>query len=270
MNPEEFCKALKSDKRMYGTLVVSTSPFWPKVIGDCGLDFIFIDTEHIAISRETLSWMCRTYNAMGLPTLVRITDPDPDRATVALDDGAAAVVAPYIERVDQVQALKGATKLRPLKGKKLERALQGEPIEPELESYINTNNRGNGLVVNIESTDAMENLDNLLSVQGVDAVLIGPHDLSCSLGVPEKYDHPDFLNAVELIIGNARSKGLGAGIHFWGSNKEHKRLLDMGANFLVHKADVILFRTGLRKELVEIRELMGDSLNDLENNETAI
>ena len=55
MNPEEFCKALKSDKRMYGTLVVSTSPFWPKVIGDCGLDFIFIDTEHIAISRETLS-----------------------------------------------------------------------------------------------------------------------------------------------------------------------------------------------------------------------
>ena len=65
---------------------------------------------------------------MGLPTLVRITDPDPDRATVALDDGAAAVVAPYIERVDQVQALKGATKLRPLKGKKLERALQGNPL----------------------------------------------------------------------------------------------------------------------------------------------
>ena len=93
---------------------------------------------------------------------------------------------------DQVQALKGATKLRPLKGKKLERALQGKPIESELESYIKTNNRGNGLVINIESTDAMENLDDLLSVQGVDAVLIGPHDLSCSLGVPEKYDHPDF------------------------------------------------------------------------------
>ena len=106
MNPEEFCKALRSEQRMYGTLVVSTSPFWPKIIGDCGLDFIFIDTEHIAISRETLSWMCRTYNAMGLPTLVRITDPDPDRATVALDDGAAAIVAPYIEKVDQVKALK--------------------------------------------------------------------------------------------------------------------------------------------------------------------
>ncbi len=270
MNSEEFCIALSSNRRMYGTLVVSTSPFWPKVIGDCGLDFIFIDTEHIAISRETLSWMCRTYKAMGLPTLVRITEPDPDRATVALDDGASAIVAPYIEEVSQVEALKGATKLRPLKGKKLRRALEGNDIEPELEDYIKTNNRGNGLVINIESTDAMKNLDDLLSVQGIDAVLIGPHDLSCSLGIPEKYDHPDFLNAVESIIVNARSKGIGAGIHFWGSNQEHKRLLDMGATFLVHKADVIFFKTGLRKELVELRELMGDSMSDLEDNETAI
>ncbi|OUU86382.1 MAG: aldolase [Verrucomicrobiaceae bacterium TMED76] len=270
MNPEEFCKALRSEQRMYGTLVVSTSPFWPKIIGDCGLDFIFIDTEHIAISRETLSWMCRTYNAMGLPTLVRITDPDPDRATVALDDGAAAIVAPYIEKVDQVKALKGATKLRPLKGKKLERVLNGETIEPELEDYINNHNAGNGLVINIESTDAMENLDDLLEVDGTDAVLIGPHDLSCSLGVPEKYDHPDFLKSVESIFTKVRSKGIGAGIHFWGSNDEHKRLLDMGANFLVHKADAILFRTGLRKELVELRELMGDSTNNSEGTETAI
>ena len=46
MNPEEFCKALRSEQRMYGTLVVSTSPFWPKIIGDCGLDFIFIDGWH--------------------------------------------------------------------------------------------------------------------------------------------------------------------------------------------------------------------------------
>ena len=78
--------------------------------------------------------------------------------------------------MDQVKALKGATKLRPLKGKKLERALNGETIEPELEDYINNHNAGNGLVINIESTDAMENLDNRLEVGGIDAVVIGPHD----------------------------------------------------------------------------------------------
>ena len=132
MTPENFRTALRSEERIYGTLVVSTSPFWPKIIGDCGLDFVFIDTEHIAISRETLSWMCRTYSAMGIPPLVRITDPDPDRATVALDDGAVAIVAPYIETPEQVQALRGATKFRPPKGKKLDRCLKGEKLDEEL------------------------------------------------------------------------------------------------------------------------------------------
>ena len=72
---------LKEGDLVLGTLIVSTSPFWPKILKDCSLDFIFIDTEHIAISRETLSWMCRTYSAMGLPPLVRMKSPDQYIAT---------------------------------------------------------------------------------------------------------------------------------------------------------------------------------------------
>ena len=259
MTPEEFNQALRGEKRIYGTLLVSGSPFWPKVIGDCGLDFVFIDTEHIAFNRETLSWMCRTYTAMGLPPLVRITDPDPDKATVALDDGAAAVVAPYIETPEQVRALRGATKLRPLKGEKLQATLDGKPLEPALGNYIAANTACNSMLINIESVPAMQRLDQLLDVEGTDAVLIGPHDLSCSLGVAEQYDHPDFLAACEKIITTARARGIGAGIHFWGSIDEHARFLDMGANMLIHKADIILFRTHLKAELSQIREKMGDT-----------
>ena len=270
MTSENFRTALRSEERIYGTLVVSTSSFWPKIIGDCGLDFVFIDTEHIAISRETLSWMCRTYSAMGIPPLVRITDPDPDRATVALDDGAVAIVAPYIETPEQVQALRGATKFRPLKGKKLDQCLKGEKLDEELENYIAKNTANNALVINIESVEAMNRMDELMGVDGVDAVLIGPHDLSCSIGLPEKYDHPEFLKATEKIITKARSHGIGAGLHFWGTNDEHVRFLDMGANFLIHKADAIYFRTGLKKEISEIRERMGDSIQGSNEGETAI
>ena len=259
MTPEEFNQALRGDGRIYGTLLVSGSPFWPKVIGDCGLDFVFIDTEHIAFNRETLSWMCRTYTALGLPPLVRITDPDPDKATVALDDGAAAIVAPYIETPEQVRALRGATKLRPLKGDKLQSTLTGEALQPALADYICANTAGNSMLINIESVPAMQRLDELLDVEGTDAVLIGPHDLSCSLGLPEQYDHPDFLAACERIITTARARGIGAGIHFWGSIDEHARFLEMGANILIHKADIILFRTHLKAELSQIRERMGDA-----------
>lgn len=259
MTAQEFNHALKGEDRIYGTLLVSNSSFWPKVIGDCGLDFVFIDTEHIAINRETLSWMCRTYTALGLPPLVRITDPDPDKATMALDDGAAGIVAPYVEEVEQASRLVGATKYRPLKGRSLTRALAGESLSPELASYIKTNCAGNSLVINIESVPAMENLDSILEVPGVDAVLIGPHDLSTSLGVPEHYGDPTFLKAVETIFIKARTAGIGAGIHFWGSHDEHVRLLNMGANLFIHKADIILFRQHLKSELSAIREAVGDT-----------
>ena len=123
MTPRELKNALHDGGPVLGTLIVSPSPFWPKIIGDCGLDFVFIDTEHIALDRSQVSWMCRTYAAMGLPPLVRTGSPSPYEATMVLDDGAAGVVAPYIEEVDQVKKLRGASKLRPLKGKRLEEAL---------------------------------------------------------------------------------------------------------------------------------------------------
>ena len=65
MTPVELKEALHNGGPVFGTLIVSPSPFWPKVLGDSGLDFVFIDTEHIALDRSQVSWMCRTYKAMA-------------------------------------------------------------------------------------------------------------------------------------------------------------------------------------------------------------
>jgi len=88
------------------------------------------------------------------------------------------------------------------------------------------------LIVNIESVPAMEALDEILAVPGLDAVLIGPHDLSCNLGLPERYEHPDFLNACETIFRKARAAGLGGGIHFWGGVEQQAHFLKLGANMI--------------------------------------
>ena len=134
----ELKQKLKEGDLVLGTLIVSTSPFWPKILKDCSLDFIFIDTEHIAISRETLSWMCRTYSAMGLPPLVRMKSPDKYIATEFLDDGAAGIISPYTETVTQVKELVGATKKRPLKGGRLNQLMAGNKnLAESLDDYIN-------------------------------------------------------------------------------------------------------------------------------------
>lgn len=256
MTSLELSLALRRGRKVFGTQIVSPSPRWPEMIQKCGLDFVFLDTEHIALDRHQLSWMCQTYAALGLPPIVRITSPSPYEACVALDGGAAGILAPYIESVEQVQALRGAVKLRPLKGQRLAERLKGEPLEPVLESYIRERNQ-RALIINIESRPAIENLDNILSVPDIDAVLIGPHDLSCSLGIPEQYDRPEFLAACETIFRKARAAGIGAGIHFSGSAGELARFIQLGANLLIHSADITLFQKYLRRELDDVKKLIG-------------
>lgn len=257
MNGAELARALRGDAPVFGTLLVSPSPRWPDVMRGSGLDFVFIDTEHIALDRAPLSWMCQTYAALGLAPLVRIPAPDPFQATMALDGGAAGVIAPYVESPEQVRALRGAVKLRPIKGRKLDRLIAGERAEPELERAIEAGAAERLLIVNIESGPAVEALDVILAEPGLDGVLIGPHDLSCSLGVPERYDAPEFLAACGKVFRDARGRGLGAGIHFWGTPEESARFLELGANFVIHSADISLFQKHLRLELAALRRLAG-------------
>jgi len=259
MTAPELLKALRAGKRAYGSLIVSDSPRWPAAVAKIGLDFVFIDTEHIALDRSVLSWMCQTYAGLGLAPIVRIPAPDPYQACMALDGGAAGVVAPYVETVEQVKALCGAVKLRPIKGRRLQRALEGtEQLEPGLSEYQRSNNSDNLLVINIESRPAIENLDALLSVEGVDVALIGPHDLSCSLGIPEAYEDPRFEEAVLSIIRKARSHDVAAGLHSWMGLQRELAWARAGLNFLIHSADIIAMREALGDELAELRRQLGD------------
>ena len=100
----------------------------------------------------------------------------------------------------------------------------------------------------------MDALDKILDVEGIDAVLIGPHDLTTSLGIPEQYQHPAFLKAAETIFKKARNRKIGAGIHAWFSIKEQRRFVEMGANLLIHKADAIFFQQGITAEVNEPRK----------------
>lgn len=257
MNSIQLRQQLRAGKTVFGTLIVSPSPRWPEAVRGCGLDFVFIDTEHIALDRAQLGWMCQTYSALGLPPLVRIPSPDPYAATMVLDGGAAGVVAPYVETTEQVQALRGAVKLKPIKGQRLRQMMEGATIEPELGAYLENGARERLLIVNIESRPAVKALDEILAVPGLDAVLIGPHDLSCNLGVPERYDHPDFLGACETIFLKARAASVGAGIHFWGEIEQQAHLLKLGANLLIHSADITLFKKHLAADLQAIRQAAG-------------
>ena len=261
MNGLQFRESLARRDPLFGTLVVSPSPAWIPAVDGLGLDYVFIDTEHIPIDRATLSWMCRAYEGVGLAPLVRIPSPDPYEASMVLDGGAAAVLAPYVETVEQVRQLVGAVKHKPVKGRMLGAMLAGDDDCAEQLAYAEASNAGRSLLINIESVPAMERLDELLSVEGLDGVVIGPHDLSVSLGVPEQWRHARFVQAVETILGAARDRGLSAGIHmiYDESLDQYEKWRDAGANIILHLADLLAFRFCMRKEISTIRQTMGST-----------
>jgi 4-hydroxy-2-oxoheptanedioate aldolase len=271
MTGNEMRNKLHNGEHVYGTMIISESPRWPGIVSSAGLDFVFIDTEHIALDRQKVSWMCQLYAALGIVPVVRIPSPDPYIASMMYDGGAQGVIAPYVETPEQARQLVGAAKYRPLKGGRLTDALSGAtPLEPELKDYLDKRNENNIAIVNIESIPAIEALDDILAVEGLDAVLIGPHDLSCNLGIPEQYFDDKYISAVEEIIIKARKKGIGAGIHMvYPNSREYEiKWAKMAVNLVVHSIDMVLFRNTIHKDIEDIKAAVegkadGDKLEDI-------
>ena len=255
MNQNSLAGKISTGKTVYGTCISSAAPLWGKAARIAGLDFVFLDTEHIPLERMEVAVLCQLYSAMGIAPIVRIPSPDPFRACQMLDVGATGVVAPYIETVEQVQEMVGAIKFRPLKGKRLQKALQNPlTLEEELKQYLENYNRDKLCIINIESIPAVENLDNLLKVPGLDGVFIGPHDLSVNMGLPEMYDHPDFEREVEIIIRKCRENNIAVGIHFSESPNRQVKWLKAGANIVVHSSDIAIFSQKLASDVTYIRK----------------
>jgi 4-hydroxy-2-oxoheptanedioate aldolase len=256
-------KKLQEGKRIYGTAFTSTGPSWPLSLQKAGLDFAFIDNEHISMNRADLAKLCQVIKSYGVSPIVRIPSPDHYLASQAIDAGALGVVAPYLESVQQIRELVGAVKYKPLKGELLARVLKGEEkLNEKTQAYVAKANAAHMAIANIESVPAMNKLDELLSVPGLDGVFIGPHDLSVSLGHPEEYDHPEFEAAVKKIIKTARSKGLAVGIHFSFEPERQIKWVKEGANIIVHSFDIALFTQRLIHDMNIIKEGVGDRASD--------
>lgn len=167
MDGDQLIRKLANGGRIYGTAVVSASPHWLRTLQDVGLDFVFIDTEHMALDRQQVMTMCQWYAGIDVVSVVHILARDQSLASLALDAGAMGILVPYVEHVDEVKSMVGAVKFRPLKGEKLKSLLSGtEKLDPALDDYLQDYNGHRFLWINIESVNAVDKLPALLDVEG--------------------------------------------------------------------------------------------------------
>ena len=255
MNGAELKATLRAGGRVYGTMIgIGRSPRWIPILAGVGLDYVIIDTEHNPRSRAELGDYLTLFNTTDVVPIVRIPIPASHHVTMARDAGAQGVLAPYCETVEQVKEVVSAAKWRPLKGEAVRRVVDsGEHVSEATRVYLEERNKNSVAIIGIESVAAVNNLQPILEVPGIDGIFVGPNDLSISLGIPEQYDRPEYKSTVKHIINASEARGIPVLVHHQ-TPELSTYWMDQGSRFILHGTDRRALAEGFRTEFTRLRD----------------
>lgn len=246
MQSNSVRQALKAGKLQLGmNFGQLRSPEIPRLLAAAGFHWAFIDTEHGGFDLETVQDICRVAQLAGICPVVRVVDLQYGLVARALDSGAQGIIFPRMEDPGLLETALSWTKFPPV-------GVRGYGLQPSQTEYaglpfnevIEHANANTLTVLQIESRRAVEAREEILSVPGIDAVMIGPADLSISLGVPGDFQHPKMVEAMEAVRDTCERRGIAPGTHtrnialarFW--KERGMRFLGCGSDiaFLWEKA----------------------------------
>ena len=232
---------LQSGGVSLGSWMQIPHPSIAEIMGQSGYDWVAVDMEHGAISHHQLPDLFRALELGHTLPLARLAEGTVTACKQALDAGAGGVIVPMVESASQLVAVRDACRWPPAgtRGVGFSRAnLFGhhfETYQQEAQAPL--------LVAMIEHQRAVNNLDEILAVEGLDAILIGPYDLSASMGLTAQFEHPDFQEAMGQILEKATLSKVPAGVHVvQPSQSELEQRLTEGYRFLAYSIDAVMLR----------------------------
>ena len=216
-----------------------------ELMGDAGFDWIAIDLEHGSISLHQLPDLCRAIELGNTLPLVRLAQGGLSECKQALDAGAAGVIVPMVETADQLRRVAAACRWPPAgtRGVGFSRAnLFGRRFadyQHEAQTPL--------LVAMIEHVGTLEHLPEILAVEGLDAIFIGPYDLSASMGLTGRFDEPDFKAVTGRIRTLAAAASIACGVHVVAPSREELAARNNdGYRFVAHSIDAVFLSSSLR------------------------
>lgn len=233
-------RMLKEGKTVIGTMVSDVrSPSIAQMLATAGFDFFILDTEHGPFSIETVQDMALASRGAGINFFVRVpTRFGHHNLSRPLDAGAEGLLIPQVETIEEVRNIVRATRYYPLgkRGMALRRApneyAKGNPRE--LTQLVNNEVL---IILQIESKIAIDNLEELISIEGIDAVLIGPNDLSQDLGVPGEINHPIVQEYIQKLAEKCNKVNFPWGIHLENPS-DLIPWIEKGMRFIMCSSDI--------------------------------
>ena len=244
----EFKRMMKDGKQGFGTWITVESPLASEMMSSMGFDYFVLDNEHSPLDMLQIQTLMQAFrpDSKTCP-IVRPWWNDMVAIKRALDIGAQGILVPWVNTEEQAKAAVSYTRYAPtgLRGCGPRRASMFDP------DYLKTADDEIYVVVQIETVEAVKNIDAICSVEGVDCAYIGPADLSASHGHLGNHAHPDVQKAIDRVYDACHAHGIAAGIHE-GSGKTLRERIDKGYNMVTLGNDLIYMRMGVQGQFKEL------------------
>lgn len=245
---------LRNNNITIGSWITLGNTNIPEIMAQSGFEWLTIDIEHSVIEIDTLQQQIQVIEGKGVVPLVRVGENNPNLIKRVMDAGAYGVIVPMVNTREQALAAVKAVKYPPIgtRGVGLARA-QGYGFD--FDNYAATVNEESVVIVQVEHIDSVRNLESILSVEGVDGCIIGPYDLSGSLGVPGNFTHPEVLAALKRVEEVCKKMKVPLGIHV--IQPDYRLVLDnvkKGYTFIAFSLDSLFLGTSCREQLKLLKE----------------
>ena len=221
---------LKSGKTVVGT---AGSVFEPNMamLADAGFDFILFDTQHSPVEVKQYNAALQAMRGTKAAPIVRVSANRADLICFALDIGARGIIVPMVNTKEEAEAMVRACRYSPL-GDRSNAGVRGEWGETkDYREYLDTVNEELLIIPMIETQQAIDNIDEILSVPGIDVLLIGPSDLSIELGVPLDYPSDTYQAGLDIIAAACKKHGVVPGMYFIPPQMDPNFYVDKGFKF---------------------------------------
>ena len=239
-----------------GASIYSGSTRFAEMAGRLGFDAVWIDMEHACAGLAEAEAMCVAAEAGGAIPLVRTMGSERDHIMRALEIGGKIIVAPMVNNVDIARRVVQFGKYPPVGRRGFYRSSRGLRFGED-PNWLTNANLNTVLMPQIETLEAVSNLDAILAVEGVDGILVGPGDLSMDMGIPGDYENPELLHTVCDGLRRARKAGKHAGV-LTGLDAVIRRVLEAGADLIIMASDTPAVAKAWSAALAGFRLIAGD------------
>lgn len=235
-----------------GTFQLVSSPMAAEILGDAGMDFVILDQEHGPLTAETCAGLTMSVERGGASTVVRVRSNSESEIQRALDLGADAVEIPQIESVEDARDARDAARFAPVGERGLSQYVRAGGYVGS-ENYTEQQNEDALVIIHIEGQEGVDNLDEILSVDGIDVIFIGPYDLSQSLGVAGEVRSDEVESTMADIVERASDAGRIVGTYA-DDPEMAERWMDVGVQFVALSVDVAM----LHRAAADLYDAVGE------------